>query len=190
MPMKYNPVTGEMDLTDTTPPPEVATGIVTDNGELETTDNTYIFIGGFTNADNDNGFRVIKDPNNDKRALFELTNRVLVKTTTTDGSESTAVSFPLGNESGVYVVKYGSIVAYNETDELGAGFTFEGCAKTNGTTGSLIGIEQKNDWRDVGMSVNFDIDVSSNDLIVEVTGLAGKTINWEIFFEYSFNGSL
>jgi hypothetical protein len=171
--------------------PSIPTSFETQDGTAVPVGNIIIFEGDSTNVDDDNGIRVIKGAAANE-VLVQLTNTNFAQVTTTDATPTTIATISLGGDEGTYIVRDGFISCYNVTDQLSAAYSFEGCARTDGSSGFLIGnsTNPENVYEDTGMEdCEINISISGNDLIVQVTGLASKTINWEMNFKYSFVGA-
>ena len=92
----------------------------------------------------------------------------------------------MGSTPGVYVVE-GRIAAFNTTDTAGAGYFFVGAARTTGVTGVEVAVQYTNDLEEAAMAAaDIDFVVSANNIVIQVTGIAAKTINWSAEFEYQF----
>lgn len=177
-------------------PPTVPTSFTTDvrdnttnsPGNATPSANVIQILGRDTSQNNDNGIRTDADPNNGNIVYVELTNRVTGAVTTTDATTTTIISLNLGSNPGVFIAQ-GDLTAYNLTDIAGASYTFEGAMRTTGAAAVEIGVEGKNVFEEVAMAAaDFTISASGNNLIVQVTGIAGKTIDWNAFFTYRFVG--
>lgn len=177
-------------------PPAVPTSFVTDVMDNTTSGpgtaipsaNILQIIGRDTNQNSDNGIRTDADPNNGNIVYVELTNRITGTVTTTDATPTTLASVSLGTTPGVYIIQ-GDITAWDVTDQAGASYTFEGAATTDGATATEIGVEQTNKFEQAALvPSDFIFGTTANNAFIEVTGLAGKTINWSCMFIYRFVG--
>ena len=114
---------------------------------------------------------------------LEIAQSVNHTVTTTDATPTTIISFSLGATPGVYTFM-GSLAAYNTTDTTGGSYTFAAGTRTSGTE---LGVEYKDEFEDTGMvSSDFNIITSANSLVIQVVGLASKTIDWVCNLNYIF----
>jgi len=58
------------------------------------------------------------------------------------------------------------------------------CVYYNGSTTSFIGTPSSQAWGFPSSAVSFNYSIVGNNLAVNVTGLAGTTINWVYTYEY------
>lgn len=169
-------------------PPEVPTSFVTDNGTAIPVANVLNVLGRDVNTNNDNGIQTTADPNGGDNLYVELTNRNTGTVTTTDATPTTLMSVSLGATPGVFIAE-GNLLGYNTTDLAGGAYTFTGAAVTTGAAATEISVEEKDVFEQAAMAAaDFDISVSGNNIVVTVTGIAGKTINWSGYFLYRFVG--
>jgi hypothetical protein len=117
---------------------------------------------------------------------LEIAQSVNHTVTTTDATPTTIISFSLGATPGVYTFM-GSLAAYNTTDTTGGSYTFAAGTRTSGSAGTELGVEYKDEFEDTGMvSSDFNIITSANSLVIQVVGLASKTIDWVCNLNYIF----
>jgi hypothetical protein len=108
--------------------------------------------------------------------------------TTNNAVATDCIVFPLGVVAGTYVLD-GRITAFNTTDVSGGSYFFSAGVRTTGAAGIIIGTSFGAAFEEVSMApADFDIIVSGNNLVIQVIGIAGKTINWSTEFEYQFVG--
>jgi hypothetical protein len=107
---------------------------------------------------------------------------------TADAVPTTCISFPLGANPGTYVLD-GRLTGFNVTDIAGGSYFFSAGVRTTGIAAILIGTNFGTIFEEVNMMpADFDITVVGNNLVLEVTGVIGKSINWSAEFEYQFVG--
>lgn len=177
------------DLTAGPVPPTVAEQYTTDDGTIAipAANNLNVF-SRETTDDNLQGIQTTADPNLSDNLYIELTNRISGFISTMDATPTNIVSFPLGATAGVYSFQ-GSLEAFNTTDVAGAAYTWSAGVRTTGAAGVLIGTEFKDEFEEAAMSTaDFDVQIVGNNLIVQVTGIALKAIDWRALIIYRFVG--
>lgn len=170
-------------------PPVVATSYTTDNGTAVPLANILIIHGTDSTENNDNGIIAkggVVGTGTANEVDIVLTNRATGTLTTADGSTQTALTFSLGATPGVYYFR-GSIVAFDSTDIAGGAYDFTAGARTTGVAGTELGAEYKDIFEEVAMTnADFNVVVSGNNLVIQVIGIAAKTINWNVELTYRF----
>ena len=118
-----------------------------------------------------------------------LTNRIQGSLTTTDATPTNIYTFDMGATAGVYLFRT-RVVGYNtSTLETFAGASFR-AVKTDGATGTLVDANTGFIVEENAMSfVDVVNNISGNDAIITITGIAGETINWYALTEYIFVGA-
>lgn len=164
-------------------PPDVPITFQTDDGNATSAANVIIFTAEDSTDNDDNGVTFTGSGNT---VTLLLTNRATASVSTSDDTPTTALTFPLGAVAGVYYVE-GSIVAFNSTDVAGGVYNFISGMRTTGAAATEIGTEDKAVFEEAAMAdSDFAITVDGNNAIVEVTGIAGKTIDWNILLKFRF----
>lgn len=164
-------------------PPTVPTSFVTDSGTAIPQTNILNILSTDSIANNDNGTSTIGSGNT---VTILLTNRQTGTTNTGNANPATILTFALGATPGVYYVE-GDVIAFNTTDTAGAGYAFSSAVRTTGAAGTEIGTEFKDLFEEAAMATaDIDISVSANDLLVTVTGIVGKSIDWNCLLTYRF----
>lgn len=164
-------------------PPGVATSFPTDNGTAVPAANVLNIFGVDSSVSNDNGISTAAvAPGNTVDII--LTNRVQGRITTTDASNQTLLTFSLSASDATYNID-ANIACYDITDDLGAGYSIFGSVRSTFSVAALVGTPDKIVNEEVG-TVNCDANliVSGNTAIIQVNGLAGKTINWNCVLTY------
>lgn len=143
-------------------------------------------LGDDSTNNNTNGITVVGSPGTNTLTVT-LTNRITGSGQTTDAvTPVTIYTFPLGATPGTYLF-FTKIVAFNVTDNLSAGYSSFRVNRTTGAAASNIGSTTAFATEEGAMSgINVVNDVSGNNAILTVTGLAGKTINYIAVTEYIF----
>lgn len=177
-------------LTSGPVPADVATSFVTDDATTAIPAlNILNVLTDQSNTNKDSGLLSVADPDNGDNLYIKLSNRATSQIQTTDATETLLLSLELGVGDGTYIAE-GNLIAYNSTDDLSAAYTFIGAARSSGGAATEIGIENKNIWEEGTMSgLDFTVEVSGNNLIVNVEGLAGKTIDWNGILTYRYIGA-
>ena len=165
-------------------PPTVPTSFVTDSGTAIPAANILNVLGidastndldGVTTTGSGNTLNVV------------LTNRITGTATTTDAVTPVNIyTFPLGATPGTYLFN-AKFVAYNLTDSLSAGYMSTASVRTTGAAGTVIDAANSFYSEEGAMSGTVITNsVSGNDLVLTVTGLAGKTIHYVALTDYIF----
>lgn len=168
------------------PPPPVPTTFVTDvNSPAIPAVNILNVIGGDTAANNDVGLQT-DGSSGGNNLTIQLTNRMTALTTTMDGTPTIMLTFPLSAVAGVYYLE-GDLVAFDVTDAAGAAYSFSSAVRSTGVAATEIGTEFKDLFEEPAISAaDFSISASGNTVIVTVTGILGKIIDWNCFLMYRF----
>lgn len=174
------------DLTTGPVPPTVAEQFTTDDGSLAIpAANNLNVLGGSTSDDNDNGIDTIAIANGSDNLFVRLTNRLSNSVTTTDDTPTTINSLDMGGTAATYIIE-GRMAAFESTTPAGAGYTYTVVFRTDGVAGTEISGEFTSIFEEAAL-VNCDIEatVSGNNIVINVEGLAGTTINWKSEFLYT-----
>lgn len=164
-------------------PPVVPTSFVTDINSPAIPDaNILDVFGGSVTTNNVNGIQT--DGSSGGHVLtIELTNRITGSVTTTNATPTTIASFALGATPAVFVFDI-QISSFNVTDVNGDGYFISGSARTDGTTAVLCGTPDKIINEEVSDTADADMVVSGNNVIIQATGIAGKTHRWKTVATY------
>lgn len=164
-------------------PPDVPLNFTTDSGSAVPAANNINIFGIDSTDNNDNG---ISTSGSGATVNVILTNRVTGGISTIGDTPTTALTFSLGATPGVYYVN-GDVVAYNLDDIAGSAFSFSGAYRTTGAAATEIAIESGDEFKEAAMAAtDIAVNASGNDIIVTVTGLAAKDINWNVYLTYRF----
>jgi len=159
-------------------PPSVPTSFVTDDGTVVPAVNIVNLNGGSTTENNVNGIQVIANPNLSNNAEFQLTNRQEGSVTTTDATPTTLISFAAAATPVVYNFE-ARVAGFNTTDIAGGAYVVIAGARTTGAAATVFISPEFTVVEEANMAASdIDIVASGNNIIVQVTGIAGKTINW------------
>ncbi len=172
-------------------PPSVATSYVTDNGTAVPAANVLIVHGTDSTENNSSGIIAkggVVGTGTSNEVDIVLTNRVKGDVTTSDATPTIIISFALGATPGVYTFS-GDITAYDSTDVAGASYGVVAGFRTTGAVAIEIGTQFSTNFEEPAMATsNIATSVSGNNVLIEVIGIAGKTIDWDALFTYRFVG--
>ena len=164
-------------------PVETITG--NDGIAVPPTGNNIFLVGGSLSTNNTNGITTTGNAGASTETV-NLTNRVQGIVTTADATSTTLTSFSLGATPGVYNFDI-QISGYDLTDTAGVGYFISGSVRTTGAAGVLVGTPDKIVNEETAtVTCDANLIVSGNNAIVQVTGIAGKTINWRALSQYIF----
>ena len=170
--------------------PSVPTSFTTDDGSAIPVANTLVLKARDTLKNDEDGIQTVADPDGDANLYVELTNRVQVSSAETGVGPAniTLIDFsaaPLSGTAGVYNLDI-RISAYESTTPMGGAYNIFAGIRTDGTTPVVIGDIDKVVKEDASMAAaNVDLVIVGNVLMLEVTGIAGKTIQWDAVGEYT-----
>jgi len=98
--------------------------------------------------------------------------------TTTDATPTTIATIPLGAVAGTVAIDV-DVFCFNASGPKGASLNLFGAVRTTGAAGTLIGVNTSLSVIDGAFAISATIIASGNNALVQVTGLAGTTINWK-----------
>lgn len=138
----------------------------------------------FSNATTNNNDHGIQSTASGSTVFYQLTNRQTGTVNTTDATLTTIISFALGATPGTYYV-FGNLQAFNASNPAGGAYSFSAGYITDGVNGIELGIEFRDQFEQVAL-VTSDIflSVSGNNVLVQVQGVAGLSIDWNALLEY------
>jgi hypothetical protein len=133
------------------------------------------------------GILVVGNPVTHTLTIYD--DDLIFGTVTTIGAVTgDCISFPMGITPGTYIIS-GRLAAYDVTDVAGGGYFFTGAYRTTGIVGLEIDTQMGAEFEETAMAAaDFDLLVVGNNIIIQVLGIAGKTIDWSGEFEYQFIG--
>lgn len=169
-------------------PPTVPTSFVTDDGTAIPAANILNINGGYTSINDNDGIRVIANPDASNNELIQLTNR-LAGTASTSGTGTADIITFTPTVIGVYSLEC-RIAAYNTTSLLGAGYSLFGAIRFDGVNSNICDAFDEIVNEEGAMSgVDIALVVSGADIIVRATGYLGQSINWSAVSLYTFVGA-
>lgn len=163
-------------------PPAVPTSFVTDSGTATPAANVLNVVtpGGGTQG-------VATSASGNTITITVTDNSVSGTTTTVGAVTGNVITFALGAVAGVYTwdCKIAGFTTAGGT--LGAGYTIVGAVRTDGATATLLPNQAVDSFEEGALSAgNGMLTVSGNNVIFQVTGTAGYTIDWKGVAEYVF----
>ncbi len=140
-------------------------------------------IGGTSTANNTKGIQVAGNAGAFSETVT-LTNRQVGAVTTADATPTTLISFTCGVVATVYQFEC-RIAAFDATDVAGGSYLLVGGVRTDGVTATLIPNVDINVSEEAAMiASNIDLIVTGNTAVIQVTGIAAKTIRWQGILTY------
>jgi len=117
---------------------------------------------------------------------LSLTSYSSQTVTTTDATPNNSMTIALGAVPGVYTFDI-NVSAFDVTDTAGAGYSLFGTIRTTGAAAVLVGVPDKIINQEAAMATsNVILTVSGNNAVIQVTGVAAKTIDWKAITFYTF----
>ncbi len=109
---------------------------------------------------------------------IEVTNKNPGTGQTIGAVTADLITIPLGAVAGTYQIQ-ASVSGFESTGPSGVGYRLTGTIRTTGAAATIIGSIDKIVNEDAALAAgNADIVISGNDAIVQVTGVAGLTIDF------------
>lgn len=106
--------------------------------------------------------------------------------TTVNAVTADIITFPLGSSAGTYTWE-ARIAGFESTTPAGTGYQIFGVMRTDGASGTLIGVPDKVLNEEAALAgSDANLIVSGNNAIWRVTGKAGLTIHWAVTAAYTF----
>jgi hypothetical protein len=166
----------------------IPTSFITDSGTVIPAGNIVNVNGGLTTStqNNVNGISAIANPNNSNNMVVELTNRITGSVQTVGAATQILWTFPLGVTPGTYLFT-NNTVGFNITDSTGAGYSDLGVFRTTGAAAILLGTSPAFVVEE-GVQTVAEVFFTNtgNAVTLNVTGIAGKTIDWLSITTYIF----
>lgn len=118
---------------------------------------------------------------------FSISNQISGTTTTVGAVTGNVITFPMGATPGTYQINCKVAGFATAAGPLSSGYELIGCVRTTGAAGFVIGTVDKVINEEAGMTAgDATIVVSGNNFIIQVLGVAGKTIDWKADLIYTF----
>ena len=163
-------------------PPVVATQFTSDNATvaIPAANNLNVFSDD-SSSNIDNG---IQTTASGSTLTINLTNRITGSVTTTDATITTILTLPMGATPGTFYV-YGNVQAFNSSTPVSGAYSFTGGFRTDGVTATELGVELHDEFEDAALiTSDIFISASAGNIILQVQGVAGLSINWNSLMEY------
>lgn len=174
------------DLSAGPSPPTVATSYITDvNSPAIPAANVLNVLGNDTTANNSNGIRT--DGSSGSNTLtVQLTNRIQVTSTTSDGAGQTQTVALLTPAVSTAVSFTVLITGYDTANNEATGGELIGLARRSaGGVTVVIGTNDSFDDADAALSAtDWDVISATPVLQMQFVGVAGRTIAWTAVFNY------
>lgn len=166
-------------------PPTVPTSFVTDDGTAIPAANVLNVNGATSSDDNPNGIETRANPNLSDNLEIVLTNRFTGTATSTNASVEDLVTFTLGATNLVYRFQF-DVSGRDTATGDGIGYTLFASARTDGAAATVISTPFLDNDEDASLvTATADFVASGNDVILQVTGVAGQTINYRAVGSYT-----
>lgn len=176
--------------------PSIPTQFTTDDNTVAVpvANNLNIF-GAQTAEDNDNGIETTANPLSLIPALpadagdtvyIALTNRQTGLVTTNNAVVTTIITFtPDTNGLPGTIYVSGNTQAFCTTNGSGAAYSISGGFKTDGATITEIGIEYHDQFEELVLqTADIFLTTDGTNILVQVLGVAGLTINWNALITF------
>jgi len=179
-------------------PPAIPTQFTTDIADNDPTmtpgtavpaANNLNVSGRDTTQDNDNGIRTDADADNSDNLYVELTNRLQGTTTVVGAVTGDIITFALSTTA-ASVYRFQFIVSGRDTASGdGATYTIDAGAKTDGAGGGAVATMIATPFIDADEDASLnaaliDVIASGNNIILQATGVAARTINYKAVGSY------
>ena len=167
-------------------PIETLTG--NSGGPVPPTANNINQVGGTSSINDPNGITVIGSPGT-STLTFTLTNRISGNAVSVGAVTTSVITFPLSATPGTYTfdVSIAGFAIAGVGVPLGAGYTIVGAVRSDGATATLLPSEAIDSFEEGALAGNAaSLAVSGNSVLIQVSGVAGYTIDWNGVGSYVF----
>lgn len=164
--------------------PTIPTDFHTNDGDAVPAANILNILGDDSSLNNANGIYTTGSGNT---VTVVLSNRVSGTTTTANATPTNIIAFDLGATPALYTFQ-GQVNGFQPATGDGGGYFFEGTYTTTGVVSDLVGgsftsFQETAAWQ--GSTAFVLITNSGNNFVVQVTGIAATTINWNALFNFT-----
>lgn len=165
-------------------PPTVPQEFVTDDGTAIPAANSLNVNGGSTSDPNDNGIETRANPNLSDNLEILLTNRLTGTATSVNASTEDIVTFTLVATDACYRFEF-FITGRDTATGEGVGYTMFASARTDGAAATVVATPFLDNDEDASLiTATVGMIASGNDVILQVTGVAGQTITYKTVGSY------
>jgi hypothetical protein len=159
-------------------------------GAVPPTASNIFVVGGTSTANNANGITVVGNAGTSTET-FTLTNRLQGSATSVGAVNTSIITFPLSATPGTYTfdVSIAGFATAGAGLPLGAGYTIVGSIRSTGAAATLLPSQAVDSFEDAALVGNLaSLAVSGNSAIIQVSGVAAFTIDWNATGSYVFVG--
>lgn len=161
-------------------PPEVATSYVTDNGTAVPAANVLNVLG-------QNGVVTSANPNGSNNLIISIQNTQIDTGQTIGATTINLSTIPLG-AAGTYFFEC-RVAAYNASTPLAGGYSTFTTFRTDGVTAVVVGDTDAIEHVEGALDDTLvEMVGSGNSALLQVTGVAGLTIDWGAVSLYVYRG--
>lgn len=127
----------------------------------------------------------IQSTNSGNSIFYQLTNRVVVTTTTSDGAGQTQ-TVTLMTPTNATALNFECVfVAYDAINDEAGGGDQDGIARKSAGAVTIVGINDSLDQSDPGLvTIDWNVLASGGNLVAQFVGVAGRTLTWTATFTY------
>lgn len=163
--------------------PSVPIQFDADTGSAVPAGNILNLLTDETSDNNNNG---IHSEGSGNTVTHYLTNRLTGTATTVGAVTEDIVTFDLGAVAGAYKFHI-ELIGFESGTPSAGGYSIEASIRTTGAAATIVGIPDGDEDEDAAfVDVDWDVIASGNNIVVQVIGDTGLTINWRVLATYTF----
>lgn len=167
--------------------PSVSTSFQTQNGTAVPAANILIVNGNDSTENNVNGIITkggVVGTGTSNEVDVVLTNRLQGTGSSVNAATANLITFGLGASDAVYRFTF-DVTGRDTATGDGVGYTVLGSARTDGATATIIASPFTDNDEDASLLLaTIDLVASGNNVILQVTGVAGQTISYSAVGTY------